>query len=192
MSELRNTINQGISEYTQNTPPLSPYRFLWYILTAIVVCIVIVWIIYSVGGENIRTQIHTFIKNSMDNIQKYLSTKTKHKSSESTESADTSSDAPDSSSAPPTNIEETNPIDAHYSKIEQETQAVNTALNYTPPSIEKSNNSFQNDDPDSIIQVARPQDAQGSWWYIDSDNGIPNNSIPLQNVYVPSDNTKKG
>lgn len=191
MSELRNTINQGISEYKQNTPTLSPYRFLWYILTAIVVCIVIFWIIYSVGGEHIRASIHTFMKNIFDNIKKYLSTKPKDTSSESTESSNTATDSPNTVSASQNSTEETNPIDAHYSKIEQETQAVNTALNYIPPAIEKSNNSFQNDDPDSIIQVARPQDAQGSWWYIDSDNGIPNKSVPLQNVYTSSDNTNK-
>ena len=200
MTDIRNAINKGIESYkntlespsdTYNTSSGSSLlsRILWYTFTAILVCLLIVWIVYSVGDDNMKHSIQTYIeyivhtfKENTHNVYSSVTTSTPITSETSTHQSDTSNVHPDNSTP-------YSPDTLQYSNIEKETQAINTALNFTPPEITQSNNTFQNDDPDSSIQRSRPNESQGLWWYIDGDNGVSDSSLPLPNVYTPSKNT---
>lgn len=210
MTELRNAINNGIEYYKhslesaglssssssnstgtpvsgQDTPKSSLLsRILWYTLTAILVVILIVWIVYSVVDDSMKHNIKSYIENILQSIKDLFTNK--KISSSAPVSPETTITPSDPSSIQPDGSLPYSPDTLQYSNIANETQAINTALNFTPPDVTQSKNTFQNDEPDSSIQGSR-YESSGMWWYIDGDNGVADSSLPLPNVYTPSKNT---
>lgn len=201
MTELRNAINKGIEYYknplesdtsiSSNTSSGSSLlsRILWYTLTAILVVILIVWIVYSVGDDNMKHNIKTYIENILHTFKENTHIAYSSVTPSTSVPSETSTNLSDSTGIHPDNSMPYSPDNLQYSNIEKETQAINTALNFTPPEVTQSQNTFQNDEPDSSIQRSRPNESHGLWWYIDGDNGVSNSSLPLPNVYKPSTNT---
>jgi hypothetical protein len=206
MSELRPTIEKEIELYKQNidsstsnststsmdssapsTGTLTISKVLWYLFTTIIVCILIVWIIYSIGGHDVKTRIHSYLEHIKNIFPEftlwfYNLFVGKHSSSSpssSSSTTDISDDTVDSS------LEKSDRKQLKYSNIEQSTQAINTALNSTPPDMTHESTAFQNDAPDSTIQASHSHSNSDLWWYIDGDNGVPKGAMPLPNVYLP-------
>ena len=201
MTDLRNNILQGIDSYknplksgyySSSRPSSNSWwisRILWYLFTAIIVGILIVWIIYSVGGPEIKDSIKKYVDYISQKIQEVNTMDYTQTLSTSPVAPSDSNTSNNTSSIPTNSSTISSPNTLQYSNIEQETNAINTALNFTPPEVTQSNNTFQNDEPDSSIQGSKTQFYQGLWWYIDGDNGIPNSSTQLPNVYTSAPNT---
>jgi hypothetical protein len=211
MSELRPTIEKEIDLYKQNidsplsssmetsdTPSMASSapstvlstisKMLWYLFTTIIVCMLIVWIIYSLGGHDVKTRIHSYLE-YIKNIFPEFALWVRHlfvgkQSSSSTSSSSSTTDISDDPVDTSMEINERKQL--NYSNIEQSTQAINTALNSTPPDMNPGSTAFQNDDPDSAIQASSHSHSNSDlWWYIDGDNGVPQGGMPLPNVYLP-------
>ena len=148
--DITEQVKADLYRYTNPSKQTGIGTILWYGISYILVISVIIWIIYSISNAHDRKRIMDYLHSQMQHL--FASSRSSHHE-EST-----------ASSAPVVHSSMND-----HNNIEQSTQTINTALNYSAPVISHPDVPFQNDFPDSTIQSGRHSRMSTFGWPISPD-----------------------